>query len=44
MHVENSQMSPARKDPRAFVMTMSLIIVALTMVAVITTQVGVPLF
>jgi hypothetical protein len=39
MHLENIQPTTARQDPRAFVMTLSLVIIALTCLAVITTQI-----
>ena len=42
MHVNHSEMPASRKDPRGFVVTLSLAIFTLTWIAVIVTQVKMP--
>ena len=42
MHVDHSQAPVSRKDPRGFVVTLSLVIFTLTWIAVIVTQIKVP--
>ena len=43
MHLDNSEMPVSRKDPRGFVVTMCLAIFVLTWVAVIVTQLKMPM-